>query len=212
MPTISTRPARFAETKGHLFEGGIRQPLIARWTGNVAANRTDTQHRDLDARSVSNADSNRRSRQSSRRDIRWREFERRTARQSIASTIEAAFLEHESRTIPRPIRIPILREPVRMGRKFSRFATATGSCSSMPKGPRLSCTIFRTIWPKRRIAHQQNTAVVNLLSQQALSIRYSTPSRTLPDAVTPHCSIKSAGSSEPRQRGRGRQLVRYGDQ
>jgi uncharacterized sulfatase len=36
----STGP--FRGTKGHLFEGGIRQPLIARWTGNVAANRTDT--------------------------------------------------------------------------------------------------------------------------------------------------------------------------
>ena len=36
----STGP--FRGTKGHLFEGGMRQPLIARWTGNVAANRTDT--------------------------------------------------------------------------------------------------------------------------------------------------------------------------
>jgi arylsulfatase A-like enzyme len=37
----STGP--FRGTKGDLFEGGFRQPLIARWTGNVAANRTDTQ-------------------------------------------------------------------------------------------------------------------------------------------------------------------------
>ena len=32
----------FMGTKGDVFEGGVRSPLIARWTGNVAANRTDT--------------------------------------------------------------------------------------------------------------------------------------------------------------------------
>ncbi len=37
----STGP--FRGTKGDLFEGGIRQPLIARWTGNVAVNRVDTE-------------------------------------------------------------------------------------------------------------------------------------------------------------------------
>ena len=37
----------------------------------------------------------------------------------------------------------------------------------------------------------QNPAVVNLLTQQALSIRYSTPSRTLPDAVTPLVRLKA---------------------
>lgn len=31
----------FMGTKGDVFEGGVRSPLIARWTGNVAANRTD---------------------------------------------------------------------------------------------------------------------------------------------------------------------------
>jgi len=37
----------------------------------------------------------------------------------------------------------------------------------------------------------QQPAVVNLLSQQALSIRYSTPSRNIPDAVTPLVRLKA---------------------
>src|SRR5262249_40222619 len=37
----------------------------------------------------------------------------------------------------------------------------------------------------------QQPAVVNLLAQQALSIRYSTPSRTVPDAVTPLVRLKA---------------------
>ena len=61
----------------------------------------------------------------------------------------------------------------------------------MHKGPHLSCTIFRTILGEATNRAQQNPAVVNLLSQQALSIRYSTPSRTLPDAVTPIVRLKA---------------------
>jgi hypothetical protein len=38
---------------------------------------------------------------------------------------------------------------------------------------------------------QQNMAIVNTLAQQALSIRYSTPSRNLPDAVTPLVRLKA---------------------
>jgi hypothetical protein len=37
----------------------------------------------------------------------------------------------------------------------------------------------------------QNPAVVNLLSQQALAIRYSTPSRNVPDAATPIIRLKA---------------------
>src|SRR4051812_13063398 len=33
----------FRGGKGDVFEGGVREPLIARWTGHVASNRTDTQ-------------------------------------------------------------------------------------------------------------------------------------------------------------------------
>ena len=33
----------FRGGKGDVFEGGIREPLIARWTGHVTAGRTDTQ-------------------------------------------------------------------------------------------------------------------------------------------------------------------------
>jgi hypothetical protein len=38
---------------------------------------------------------------------------------------------------------------------------------------------------------QQKPAVVNLLAQQALAIRYSTPSQILPDAVTPLVRLKA---------------------
>ncbi len=185
----STGP--FRGTKGHLFEGGIRQPLIARWTGNVAANRTDTNTviwmPDLfptltQIAGIANP---------SGRGIRWRESERGTAGQSIASTIVTAFLEHESRIFCGPFKSQFFRSRRRMGKRCSQFATANGSCSSTPKGQRLNCMIFRTIWPKATNRAQQNTAVVNLLSQQALSIRYSTPSRTLPDAVTPIVRLKA---------------------
>ena len=33
----------FRGGKGDVFEGGVREPLIARWTGHVTAGRTDTQ-------------------------------------------------------------------------------------------------------------------------------------------------------------------------
>ena len=88
---------RFAAAKGDLFEGGTREPLIARWTGHVTAGRTDTQTvmwmPDLfptltQIAGVANP---------AECHVRRRELEPGAARRTIANANQAAVLEYESR-------------------------------------------------------------------------------------------------------------------
>jgi arylsulfatase A-like enzyme len=184
----STGP--FRGTKGHLFEGGMRQPLIARWTGSVAANRTDTDT------------------------VIWMPdlFPTLTQVAGIANpsgvtfdgeNLSEALLGNQSQVRSSPLFWNMNRGTsaahsnpnssgagangqevlgVRNG-KWKLLINAQGTAPELydiPNDPAEGTN-----------RAQQNQAVVNLLSQQALSIRYSTPSRTLPDAVTPLVRLKA---------------------
>ena len=184
----STGP--FRGTKGHLFEGGMRQPLIARWTGNVAANRTDTDTviwmPDLfptltqvagianpagvtfDGENLSDALLGNQS-QGRSSPLFWNMNRGTSAAHSNPNSSGAGANGQE-----------VLA--VRNG-KWKLLINAQGTAPELydiPSDPAEATN-----------RAQQNPAVVNLLSQQALSIRYATPSRTLPDAVTPIVNLKA---------------------
>ena len=184
----STGP--FRGTKGHLFEGGMRQPLIARWTGNVAANRTDsntviwapdlfptlTQIAGIaapagvtfDGENMSEALLGHQS-QARSSSLFWNMNRGTSAAHSNPNSAGAGANGQEVLAI-------------RNG-NWKLLINAQGTAPELYDVPAdVGETINRA---------QQNLEVMNLLSQQALSIRYSTPSRTLPDAVTPLVRLKA---------------------
>ena len=183
----STGP--FRGTKGHLFEGGMRQPLIARWTGDVAANRTDTDTviwmpdlfptlthvagianpsgATFDGENLSDALLGSQS-QGRSSPLFWNMNRGTSAAHSNPNSSGAGANGQE-----------VLA--VRNG-KWKLLINAQGTAPELYDIPNDPAEATNRA--------QQNQAVVNLLSQQALSIRYSTPSRTLPDAATPLVHLK----------------------
>ena len=180
----------FRGGKGDVFEGGVREPLIARWTGNVAAGRTDTQT------------------------VMWTPdlFPTLTQIAGIANPAGVAFdgenlsqalLGNQSQTRSKPLFWNMNRGTEnRHSNPNSSGAGANGQevlgirngnwkllINAQGTAPELY-DLPNDLGETTNLA-QQDTAVVNLLSQQALSIRYSTPSRTLPDAVTPIVRLKA---------------------
>ena len=180
----------FRGGKGDLFEGGTREPLIARWTGHVTANRTDTQT------------------------VIWTPdlFPTLTQIAGVANTAGVAFdgenlsqalLGNQSQTRSKPLFWNMNRgtenrhsNPSSSGAGGSGqevLAVRNGNWKLLINAQATAPELYDLSNDLHEGTNraQQNTAVVNLLSQQALSIRYSTPSRTLPDAVTPIVRLKA---------------------
>ena len=180
----------FRGGKGDVFEGGVREPLIARWTGHVTAGRTDTQT------------------------VMWTPdlFPTLTQIAGVATPANAAFdgealsealLGNQSQARSKPLFWNMNRGTEnRHSNPSSTGAGANGQevlgirngnwkllINAQGTAPELYDLATDVGEATNRAT--QNPAVVNLLSQQALSIRYSTPSRTLPDAVTPIVNLKA---------------------
>jgi uncharacterized sulfatase len=179
---------QFRGSKGDLFEGGIREPLIARWTGHVTAGRTDTQT------------------------VMWTPdlFPTLTQIAGVAApenvtfdgeNLSQALLGVQSQTRTKP-QFWNMNRGTENRHVNSSGAGASGQevlgirngkwkllINAQGTAPELYdvSTDFREATNRT----QQNLEVTNLLAQQALSIRYSTPSRTLPDAVTPLVRLKA---------------------
>lgn len=184
----STGP--FRGTKGHMFEGGFRQPLIARWTGNVAANRTDTDT------------------------VIWMPdlFPTLTQIAGIDNPVDVQFdgenlsdalLGNQSQS--------------RTSSLFWNMNRGTGSAHSNPNpagagaGGKEAIALRSGNWKLLINADGtapelydlstdlgeasnlagQNPAVVAQMTNEALTIRYSTPSRTIPDTSTPIVRLKA---------------------
>jgi uncharacterized sulfatase len=180
----------FRGGKGDVFEGGVREPLIARWTGHVTAGRTDTQT------------------------VMWTPdlFPTLTQIAGVANPASVTFdgqdlsqalLGVQSETRTKPLFWNMNRgtedrhsnpnssgagangQEV-LGVRYGNWKLLVNAKATAPELYDLSNDVGETT---NRAT--QNPAVVNLLTQQALSIRYSTPSRTLPDAVTPLVRLKA---------------------
>jgi uncharacterized sulfatase len=180
----------FSGGKGDLFEGGIREPLVARWTGHVAAGRTDTET------------------------VMWTPdlFPTLSHIAGVAAptnatfdgeNLSAALLGTLSQTRTKSLFWNMNRGTEnRHSNPNSSGAGANGQeviairssywkllLNAQGTAPELY-NVANDVDEDTNIA-QQNMGFVNQLSQQALSIRYSTPSRTLPDAVTPIVRLKA---------------------
>jgi uncharacterized sulfatase len=180
----------FRGSKGDVFEGGVREPLIARWTGHVTPGRTDTQT------------------------VMWTPdlFPTLTQIAGVANpagvtfdgeNLSQALLGNQSQTRSKPLLWNMNRGTEdRHSNPNSSGAGANGQevlgvrngnwkllINAQGTAPELY-DLSNDVGETANRA-QQNQAVVNLLAQEALSIRYSTPSRTLPDAVTPLVRLKA---------------------
>jgi arylsulfatase A-like enzyme len=180
----------FSGGKGDVFEGGVREPLIAKWTGHVASGRTDMQT------------------------VMWTPdlFPTLTQIAGVNNPANVAFdgenlsqalLGTQSQTRSKPLFWNMNRGTENrhsnpnssgagangqevLGVRNGNWKLMINAQGTSPELYDLSNDVGETT-----NRAQQNQEVVNLLSQEALSIRYSTPSRTLPDAVTPLVRLKA---------------------
>ena len=179
----------FRGGKGDLFEGGVREPLVVRWSGHVAENRTDTQT------------------------VMWTPdlFPTLTQIAGVATpgiafdgqSLDQAFLGNQSQTRTKSLFWNMNRGTENrhsnpnstgagasgqevLGIRNGKWKLLINARGTAPELYDLSTDVGETT-----NRAQQNQAIVNRLAQEALAIRYSTPSRTLPDAVTPLVRLKA---------------------
>jgi arylsulfatase A-like enzyme len=180
----------FRGGKGDVFEGGIREPLIARWTGHVAADRTDTST------------------------VMWTPdlFPTLTQIAGVPNPQGVAFdgqdlsqalLGNQSQTRSQPLFWNMNRgtenahsnpNPVGAGANGQEvLGIRSGNWKLLINAQGTAPELYDLANDIGEITNraQQNPAVVNQLAQQALSIRYSTPSQVIPDAVTPLVRLKA---------------------
>jgi len=184
----STGP--FRGTKGNLFEGGVREPLIARWTGSVAANRTDTETviwgPDLfptltniagvaapagvafDGENLSEALLGNQS-QTRTSSLFWNMNRGNSAAHSNPNSAGAGAGGEEAIAL-------------RSG-NWKLLINAQGTAPEL-------YNLANDLGETTNLAEQQ-PAVVAHMARQALAIRYATPSRTLPDTATPIVRLKA---------------------
>ncbi|HEX4413037.1 MAG TPA: sulfatase-like hydrolase/transferase, partial [Lacipirellulaceae bacterium] len=180
----------FRGGKGDVFEGGVREPLIARWPGHVAADRADTST------------------------VMWMPdlFPTLTQIAGVANPqgiafdgedLSQALLGNQSQTRSKPLFWNMNRGTENrhtnpnpsgagangqevLGIRSGKWKLLINAQGTAPELYDLSNDVGETT-----NRTQQNLAVANQLAQQALSIRYSTPSQILPDAVTPLIRLKA---------------------
>lgn len=184
----STGP--FRGTKGDLFEGGIREPLIARWTGHVAAGRTDAET------------------------VIWGPDMFPTLTQLAGITLPPlvafdgedlgqALLGTASQTRTKSLFWNMNRgtasnhtNPDSSGAGANgkeAFAIRSGQWKLLLNADGTSPELYdlsNDVGETNNLALQQ-PAIVSQLAQEGLAIRYSTPARILPDAVTPIVQLKA---------------------
>jgi uncharacterized sulfatase len=201
----STGP--FRGTKGHMFEGGIREPLIARWTGNVAANRTDEDT------------------------VIWMPdlFPTLT---NIAGVSQPAGVTFDGEDMSDALLGN--ESQARTKSLFWNMNRGTSSAHSNPDssgagaGGREAIAIRSGDWKLLLNARgtapelydlstdvgettnlaDQNPQVVSHLASEALAIRYSTPTRILPDSSTPIVRLKAENLAGL---GNGASIATWGD-
>lgn len=177
-------------SKGDLFEGGFREPLIARWTGNVAANRVDDET------------------------VMWQTdlFPSLTAIAGISPPDSVAFDGEDMSTALMGTASQTRTTPMfwNMNRGTEGRHTnpdSNGAGSNGQEVLAIRSGDWKLLINARGTAPElydiandpgetnnlatQETTVASQLASQALGIRYSTPSRTLPDAVTAITQLKA---------------------
>lgn len=184
----STGP--FRGTKGDMFEGGIREPLIARWTGNVAAGRTDeetviwspdllptlTALAGVSDPSVAVSDGENMSQallgnasQTRTKSLFWNMNRGTAANHSNPNPSGAGAGGQEAFAI-----------------RSGNWKLLLNADGTSPELYDLTTDLGETT----NLAFGQ-PAVVNQLASEGLAIRYSTPSQILPDSVTPLVRLKA---------------------
>lgn len=184
----STGP--FRGTKGDLFEGGIRQPLIARWTGSVAAGRTDSDTvmsaTDLLPTLIQVAGLQ------SAQNVTF-----------DGENLSDALLGNQTQDRTKPLFWNMNRGTE--NRHTNENSGGAGGNGKEVLGIRsgnwkLLLNAQGTVPELYDLANDagetnnvalQHPHFVEQLASEALAIRYSTPSRTLPDAVTPLVRLKA---------------------
>ena len=177
-------------SKGDLFEGGFREPLIARWTGNVTANRVDNET------------------------VLWQTdlFPTLTSITGIDAPAGVAFDGEDMSTAVMGTASQTRTTPLywNMNRGTEYRHTNPDSSGAGANGQeviairsgdmKLLINARGTAPELYDIANdpgetvnlaKQQSGVASALASQALAIRYSTPSRTLPDAVTAIAHLKA---------------------
>ena len=180
----------FRGSKGSMFEGGFRQPLIARWSGNVAAGRTDEET------------------------VMWMPdlFPTLTQLAGVAAPAGAEFdgedlsnalLGHASQPRTTSLFWNMNRgDENRHSNPNSNGAGANGQeavairngnwkllLNADGTSPELY-DLSNDVGETNNLAIQQ-PAIASQLAAEALAIRYTTPSRTLPDVVTPLVQLRA---------------------
>ncbi|TWT77298.1 Arylsulfatase [Posidoniimonas polymericola] len=182
-------------SKGDLFEGGYREPLIARWTGNVAANRVDDQT------------------------VMWQTdlFPTLTAIAGVSPPPNAAFdgedmstallgQATQARTTPLFWNMNRGTEDRHNNPDASGAGAGGQEVLAIRSGDWKLILNARGSSPELYNIAQDPGETTNLataeasrtsgLAAQALAIRYSTPSRTLPDAVDAIVQLKAEDLAE----------------
>ncbi|MBA3481069.1 MAG: sulfatase-like hydrolase/transferase, partial [Pirellulales bacterium] len=184
----STGP--FRGSKGSLYEGGFREPLIARWTGNVASGRVD------DDSVIWGADL----------------FPTLASVAGVASpagvsfdgeVMDQALLGVQSQTRSKPLFWNMNRgaadnhAPAVVGGAGSNgleaFAMRAGDWKLLLNADGTSPELYNLAndpGESNNLAAQQ-PAIVEQMASQGLTIRYSTPSRQIPDTATPIVRLKA---------------------
>lgn len=180
----------FRGDKGDLFEGGFREPLVARWTGHVAANRTDDDT------------------------VMWMPdlFPTLTAISGVGPPAGAAFdgedLSQALLGAASQTRTTSLFWNMNRGAENRHdnpdangagangqevLALRTGDMKLLINAQGTSPELYDLsvdVGETNNLAFQQPT-LVRQMSAEALGIRYSTPSLNLPDAATPIVRLKA---------------------
>lgn len=180
----------FRGGKGDVFEGGVREPLIARWTGHVTAGRTDTQT------------------------VMWTPdlFPTLTQIAGVANpagvtfdgeNLSQALLGAQSQTRTKSLFWNMNRgtenahsNPNSSGAGANGqevLAIRNGNWKLLINAQGTAPELYDVANDLGETTNRavQNPTVVNQLAHEAFAIRYSTPSRTLPDAVTPLVQLKA---------------------
>ncbi|WP_197528323.1 sulfatase-like hydrolase/transferase [Aeoliella mucimassa] len=177
-------------SKGDLFEGGFREPLIARWTGNVAANRVDSEtvmwQTDLFPTLTSLTGV------SQPAGVTFDGEDMSTALLGVASQTRTTPLfwnmnrANENRHVnPDPNGAGANGQEV-LAIRSGDWKLLINARGTSPELYNLATDAGETT----NLATQQ-AGMTEQLASQALAIRYSTPSRTLPDAVNAVVQLKA---------------------
>ncbi len=180
----------FRGSKGSMFEGGFREPLIARWTGNVAAGRTDDDTVIWGADMLPTL-------------LGIAGVDAQAGAAFDGENMSQALLSGQSQTRTTPLFWNMNRgtedrhvnpNPAGAGANGQEaFAIRSGNWKLLLNADGTAPELYNLandVGETNNLATSQ-PAVVQDLASQGLAIRYSTPSRNLPDTATPIVRLKA---------------------